>query len=131
MSPKGALGRKIILPLETVQAALHTLLGMAVSYKDGWDGHNNRLKVGVITESQIVGKRVLIEGFIYAKDFPEVIEMCDSRLPLGMSFEADNLHVEDTLANNWTIEKMTFTGAAIMHRYKASFANTSFQLGVV
>ena len=49
-----------------------SLLGMAVDYRPGWDGHDARRKVGLLTEADFVGNRLVVRGYIYARDFPEV-----------------------------------------------------------
>lgn len=48
-APSGARGHRVVLTRAAAEAALPSLLGMAVDYKAGWDGHDARQKVGVIT----------------------------------------------------------------------------------
>src|ERR1700755_932244 len=38
--PSGSRGHRVILPRAAAEAALPSLLGMAVDYKAGWDGHD-------------------------------------------------------------------------------------------
>ena len=41
-APSGARGHRVILTCAAAEAALPSLLGMAVDYKAGWDGHDAR-----------------------------------------------------------------------------------------
>ena len=70
--PEGSGGRLITISAEAAEKALSSLLGMAVDYKPNLDGHDPKNKIGVITAATIEGDAILIEGFIYAADFPEV-----------------------------------------------------------
>jgi len=47
-------------------------IGMAVDYRPGWDGHDARRKIGLLTEADIAGQRLVVRGYLYARDFPEV-----------------------------------------------------------
>ena len=47
---------------------------------------------------------------------------------MGMSYELAQAHVEDMKASVWTLEKVTFTGAAILLRDKAAYRSTSFRI---
>jgi hypothetical protein len=128
--PAGARGHRVILTRTAARAALPSLLGMAVDYTPGWDGHDARRKCGVITEADIEGKQLRVSGYLYAKDFPEVEQQVKSSAPgrMGMSYELADAHVEDMRAEVWTLTKATFTGAAILLREKAAYRSTSFAL---
>jgi hypothetical protein len=84
-APSGARGHRVILTRAAAEAALPSLLGMAVDYKSpqpakrpgdpdsaGWDGHDARQKCGIITDAQIDGRRLTVAGFLFSKDFPEI-----------------------------------------------------------
>jgi hypothetical protein len=101
------------------------MIGMAVSYQRGWAGHDPRSKIGIITHSAIMRGRVHVEGYIYAWDFPEV-EQAAGELDLGMSFDIYDVDIEDTRREVWTLERLTFTGAAILLRKDAAFTTTWF-----
>ena len=45
----GARGHRVVLTRAAAMAALPSLLGMAVDYTPGWDGHDARRKCGIIT----------------------------------------------------------------------------------
>src|ERR1700744_3366465 len=71
-APSGARGHRGILTREAAEAALPSLLGMAVDYKAGWDGHNARQKCGIITGAEIEGRRLMVSGYLFARDYPEM-----------------------------------------------------------
>src|SRR5215469_6186558 len=70
-APSGARGHRVMLNREAVENALPSLLGMAVDYRPGWDGHDARCKIGLLTEADLVGHRLTVRGYLYARDFPE------------------------------------------------------------
>src|ERR1700761_8807368 len=132
-APAGARGHRVILTREAAEKALPSLLGMAVDYRAGWDGHDARRKVGIVTEAHLEGQRLMVSGFLFARDFPELERrMCGVKAnagdEMGMSYELADAHVADMRAQVWTLTRATFTGAAILLREKAAYRNTSFQL---
>ena len=50
-APAGARGHRVLLTCEAAEQALPSLLGMAVDYRPAWDGHDNRRKIGILTEA--------------------------------------------------------------------------------
>ncbi|HEY0264181.1 MAG TPA: hypothetical protein VGC07_06640 [Granulicella sp.] len=127
-APNGARGHRVILTREAAEAALPSLLGMAVDYKAGWDGHDARQKCGIITSAEIVGQRLVVSGYLYARDYPEMEQAMAAEGEMGMSYELADAHVADLRASVWTLTRATFTGAAILLRSKAAYRNTSFRL---
>ena len=127
-APSGARGHRVILTREAAQAALPSLLGMAVDYKSGWDGHDARQKCGIITAAEIEGNRVTVAGYLYARDYPELEHNIHAESAMGMSYELADAHVADLRAPVWTLTRATFTGAAILLRDKAAYRNTSFRV---
>ena len=71
-APAGARGHRVMLTREAAEKALPSLLGMAVDYRPGWDGHDARRKIGLLTEADVIGPRLVVRGYLYARDFPEV-----------------------------------------------------------
>jgi hypothetical protein len=143
-APSGARGHRVVLTRAAAEAALPSLLGMAVDYKAGWDGHDARQKCGIITSAALEGQRLMVEGYLFARDFPE-IEQKVLREPdaepgphaagsppgarqMGMSYELADAHVADMRASIWTLTRATFTGAAILLRDKAAYRGTSFRV---
>jgi hypothetical protein len=103
---------------------------MAVDYRPGWDGHDARRKIGLVTEADLVGKRLVVRGYLYARDFPEVAGAIQAHAPeaMGMSYELADARVEDMRAEVWKLTRVTFTGAAILLREKAAYRATSFRM---
>ena len=119
-APSGARGHRVLLTREAAEAALPSLLGMAVDYKAGWDGHDARQKCGIITSANIEGQKLMVSGFLFARDYPEM----EARVggvaagvdAMGMSYELADAAVADMRADVWTLTRATFTGAAILLR---------------
>jgi len=133
--PAGARGHRVILTRVAAEAALPSLMGMGVDYAPSLDRHDTRRKVGVITQAEIAGKNLELSGYLYGKDFPELIrEMKSSGLSaqagqaLGMSYEISDARILDMKARIWTLAKVTFTGAAILRREKAAYRKTWVEL---
>jgi hypothetical protein len=134
-APSGARGHRVVLTREAAEKALPSLLGMAVDYKDGWDGHDARQKCGIITSAHLEGRRLMVSGFLFARDFPEMEQKMSRGVKaqaeegeMGMSYELADAHVADMKASVWTLTRATFTGAAILLRDKAAYRGTSFRL---
>jgi hypothetical protein len=204
-SPSGARGHLVVLTREAAEAALPSLLGMGVDYSPSLDRHDVRRKVGVITRAEITGRNLELGGYLYARDFPEIVEeiaksgndrcpsmeragggqgylhgavedvigderssmsgslrsaanqilrltqlfgrsnkqtepeeigstiRAESRIKgatkgLGMSYEITNVKLRESDAQVWILDKVTFTGAAILHRDKAAYRDTWIEL---
>ena len=121
-----------MLTREAAEAALPSLLGMAVDYKAGWDGHDARQKCGIITAAEVDGQRLTVAGYLFARDFPELEAKIGSSTAvegaMGMSYELADAHVANMRAQVWTLTRATFTGAAILLREKAAYRSTSFRV---
>ena len=129
-APAGAKGHKVLLTRAAAEAALPSLLGMAVDYRPGWDGHDAKRKIGLITEANVVGRKLTVRGYLYARDFPEATEAIRASAPeaMGMSYELADAQVADMRDEIWRLTRATFTGAAILLREKAAYRATSFRL---
>lgn len=129
MAPSGARGHRVILTHTAAKAALPSLIGMCLGYKAGFDGHDARQKCAVITDAEIVGKEVIVTGYLFARDFPELVKpLSVEDNKYGLSYELADAHVADMRATIWTLTRATFTGAAILLKSKAAYKKTSFQL---
>ena len=138
--PAGSRGHRVILTREAAERALPSLLGMALDYSPMLDRHDVRRKVGVITRAEIVGRTIELGGYLFAKDFPEIVRQIESgaieasssrrrpQIPLGMSYELSDASVADVRARIWTLTRVTFTGAAILRRDKAAYRDTWIEL---
>src|SRR6202453_769470 len=71
-APSGAKGHRVVLTRAAAETALPSLLGMAVDYKAGWDGHDARQKCGIITSAELNGRRLEVAGFLFCRDYPEI-----------------------------------------------------------
>ena len=129
-APSGARGHRVVLTRDAAEAALPSLLGMAVDFKAGWDGHDAKQKCGIITAAEIDAGAVRVSGYLFARDFAEMMgEMhAHGDEALGMSYELADAHVENMRAEVWRLTKATFTGAAILLRSKAAYGTTSFRV---
>ena len=130
-APSGARGHRVVLTRTAAEAALPSLLGMAVDFKAGWDGHDARQKCGIITSATLEEQRLMVTGFLFARDYPEMEPEINRAGPeaMGMSYELADAHVADMRANVWTLTRATFTGAAILLREKAAYRGTSCRVG--
>ncbi|WP_419805133.1 hypothetical protein [Terriglobus sp.] len=129
-APSGARGHRVVLTRAAAEAALPSLLGMAVDWKSGWDGHDAKQKCGIITAAELDGNDVRVEGYLFARDWSDMMEEIHAHGDevLGMSYELADAHVDDMRAAEWKLNRVTFTGAAILLRSKAAYRNTSFRV---
>jgi hypothetical protein len=132
-APAGARGHRVMLTREAAEQALPSLLGMAVDYRPGWDGHDARRKIGLLTEADVIGPKLVVRGYLYARDFPEVAQAIKASAAadpgaMGMSYELADARVEDMRAAVWKLTRVTFTGAAVLLRDKAAYRATSFRM---
>jgi hypothetical protein len=131
----GANGRLVVIPSSVGVPALASLEGMAVNVNSSMSGHAPTNKVGVISKAY-VGEPldngavpVYVEGYLFAKDFPDVVtDLQAAKDELGFSYECDAT-VEET---DWNGKKAlvatscVFSGATILYKTKAAYARTSF-----
>ena len=135
--PSGARGHRVMLARTATEAALPSLLGMALDYAPALDSHDVRCKIGIITEANIVPMphskiagaspgQIEINGYLFARDFPEVVDEIRSQTgsTLGMSYEIANASVPNQDSLIWTVTEFTFTGAAVLRRDKAAYPQT-------
>jgi hypothetical protein len=210
-APSGARGHLVVLTKRAAEAALPSLLGMGVDYSPTLDRHDVRCKVGVITRAEIAGQNLELSGYLFARDFPEIVAeiaksgrgagrwslkscreglapsctlhgvardgegvpcmeglglrsslraaagqilslaeaLCEKENQktrrmtstiraetrvegggkgLGMSYEVTDVRLTDTRSRVWMLEKVTFTGAAILLREKAAYRDTWIEL---
>jgi hypothetical protein len=125
-----------MLTRTAAEAALPSLLGMALDYAPALDAHDARRKIGIITEADIVPMpqrktsvpigQIAISGYLFAHDFPDAVNQIRSQEgeALGMSYEIANATVPNQDAPIWTVTDFTFTGAAILRRDKAAYPQT-------
>lgn len=125
-APSGAAGHRVLLTRAAAERALPSLLGMAVDYAPGLRSHDVRRKIGIITRAEIVGDRLEVAGHLFGKDFPDILsDIRAQRERLGMSYEVTGVRVADAKAAVWVLERVVFTGAAILERSAAAYQATS------
>jgi len=150
-APSGARGHRVLLTRGAAEAAIPSLMGMGLDYSPALDRHDARRKIGVITRAEIVGRVIEVGGFLYARDFPEIVAEIGrpgqrgtavsaetesanrsaraTGAGLGMSYEITDALVEDITASVWVLNRVTFTGAAVLRRDKAAYRSTWIELG--
>jgi hypothetical protein len=145
-APAGARGHRVVLTRVAAEAALASLLGMGLDYSPSLDRHDARRKIGVITRADIVGKQLELSGYLFAKDFPEIVreiglmnggargqtepgQIHHAASALGMSYEITDARIADMRSTVWTLTHATFTGAAVLRRDKAAYQDTWIELG--
>lgn len=148
-SPSGARGHRVLLTRRAAEVAIPSLMGMGLDYSPSLDRHDARRKIGVITRAEIVAQVIEVAGFLYARDFPEIVaeignperkrtplvaatdkkrKSINASAGLGMSYEIADAQVEDMTANVWVLNRVTFTGAAVLRRDKAAYRSTWIEL---
>ena len=88
-APTGARFHRVLLTKKAALDALPSLIGMALNCKLDFNGHNERSKCGVITNAYLEGNKVIVDGYVYIKDFPE-FKSITNQYQLGMSYELHN-----------------------------------------
>src|SRR5271155_764995 len=116
-APSGAKGHLVVLTKRAAESALPSLLGMALDYSPTLDRHDVRRKVGVITRAEIVGRNVELGGYLFARDFPEIVEEIARSRPGSNSKPSDSFRAR--LVNAGVIH------AAVDRRESASWAEGS------
>jgi hypothetical protein len=127
-APSGSMGHRVLIPSSLARGKLHTLLGMGVGVTPDLEDHDNRFKVGIITEADIVGNDLTVKGYLFAKDFEEEVEAIRAASKadiMGMSFEISDVSVKNPNDDIWVLHDLNFTGAAILKRASAAYETTS------
>lgn len=73
-APAGSGGKRVVLTRKAAETALPSLIGMALDYAPTFDRHDARRKVGVITRADVIGRNLEVGGYLFAKDFPDIVE---------------------------------------------------------
>ncbi len=135
-APSGAQSHRVMLTRRATEAALPSLLGMALDYAPALNAHDQRRKIGVITGAEMVALKpgsadpaaqVTVSGFLYEHDFPDVVETLRAgQQRLGMSYEITATEIVGTASPIWVVTEFTFLGAAVLQREKAAYPETRF-----
>jgi len=122
--PHGSEGHRIYVPTATAKRRLNTLINMGLNYASTLDTHAPRRKVGVITGAWIDGKKLMVRGFIWKKDFPEAAkDLKQGRI--GMSMELADVYVRSKDEDVWHLEDFHFSGATALFKSAAAYSSTA------
>ncbi len=130
-APSGARGHRVVLSRSAAMAALPSLLGMAVDYRPGWDGHDARRKCGIITEADVHDSRVCRRAAISsAATFPRSRSRCNARRrgTMGMSYELADAHVADMRAESGPLPGPPSPARRSCSRTRPPISKTTFRL---
>lgn len=130
--PGGSGGRRVFIPVDVGEAALSSLIGMAVNVRSDLAGHDPTQKIGVI-EKAYLGEPledgrvpVHVEGYLYEHDFPDLVaELVASQDELGFSYETTMTTAVD-VGGSLRVTSLVFTGASILYKNRAAYQTTSF-----
>ena len=126
-APAGGRGHKIVLQRTAVTESIESLVGMGVCVKQGLDGHSASSKIGVITKAYLLGRRIVVRGWLYHRDCVDQVAMIQACVePMGMSYELADAHVLDMRQPVWQVSRLSFTGAAVLRQGKAAYCGTKF-----
>lgn len=127
-APSGARGHSCILTRKAAEISLDSLIGMGVNVNIGLDGHCASSKIGIIDGAEFSRDEIVVTGYIFSRDCPDIIKQLEASEELGMSYEIADAKIEDMRQVVWKITRMTFTGAAILLRHKCACRMTDFIL---
>lgn len=123
--PGGANGKRVTISSAVAEAALPSLIGMAIDATKDFDGHDAQRKIGIITGANVVGNAIEIEGYFYANDFPaECRHLRAAKDHMGFSYEC-LAAIQDPTADVLNVEYCVFTGAAVLYKDLAAYTSTS------
>lgn len=113
-----------------VEAALPTLLGMAVCADEQLELHAIKNKIGVVTEVRLDGAELKISGVLWGLDFPFIVEEIVKRQDaLGMCPAFRDMTTDlETTPEAIILNGLIFTGVAILNRANCGFSKTSVRM---
>lgn len=118
----GAHGHRVVVTKQAGMDALSSLVGKPINCAIDLARHSGDNVVGLIKGARIDRKnRVRVWGLVDPTKL-------HSRRGLGMSFEASNCHISDVRTKIWEINRLTFSGAAVLYKTKAAYQGTSFRI---
>ncbi len=125
--PSGANGKRVLLPSDVADDRIHTLEGTGVNVDWGYYGHDVKKKIGCIESTWSDEGHVFVYGHLWCRDFPEECNYIkDNASKLGMSYETTDTQLSTTEQDDvLKIDKITFTGAAILKDWAAAYTNTA------
>ena len=127
-APNGARGHRVILTSAAAKSALLSLIGMGINFGGDSGKHRSSEKIGVIDSAELHRNEIIVSGYIWGRDCPEVVASLSASSEYGMSYEMCDARIEDMRQPIWTIIATTFTGASIIRRSSAAYQLTDFVL---
>lgn len=125
--PNGSNGHLVMITTAVAEAALPSLIGMAVDVSPELTDHDSQKKIGIISEAEIRGRDLWVAGFLYGSDFPRETDIIKrEKDKLGMSYELKKVWIDNVHSQIWVPKSLVFTGAAILYKDSAAYQNTSF-----
>lgn len=139
--PQGAGDKLIRISSAVCDQFLSTFegMGMNIDYEDGMNDHEVRFKVGVITKTfRSMEGFAMAEGYIYGKDFPDVVATVRYYNGLALEYEwpeyqfGTSIEMEAKVttapddAGILDVIEFCGTGAAILFADAAAYKTTSF-----
>ncbi len=127
-APLGGRGHRVLLTKEAALDAIPTLIGISINFSTG-KRHNPENKQGIIDSAWIQGQKLCVAGYIFGRDCPSVLKSISACVDAwGMSYELHDAHVDDLYAETWRLNRVTFTGAAVILKSEAAYKTTEFLL---
>ena len=124
--PTNAKGHRVFLPRAVAEAALPSLQGMPVDCTALMRQHDKQQIVGIIDEGHLEGNDLVVDGYLLEVNQPELVATIrEQQATLGMSYEMDEVGVDDLDATIWTLNHCMFTGAAILAKNAAAYQHTA------
>ncbi len=127
-APSGARGHKILLERKAAVEALGSIVGMGLCRRLDNEGHDEQRKIGIILKARMMGNRIVVRGILYGRDCPKDVEEI-RKGNFGMSFEIGDARVADMRQEVWRLNRINFTGAAVLLAEKAAYKKTRFWVG--
>lgn len=126
-APGGSDGHRVLVTTEAAVAALDSLNVTPIGFGKCWTVHDYQQRCGITTEAWIEGDELRVRGYIFERDFPQVIRMIEGG-KIGMSYEIATASVKDKRDDIWVLSNIIFSGAAILYADKAAYRTTSISL---
>jgi hypothetical protein len=133
--PGGAGGMCVVFDSVGVTNKCQTMVGMGLNceWPDGWfaapeyalTGHDERFKIGYVSDCWVEGNKLMAKGVIWKRDFDDISFMIQNgKDALGFSVECMVDEYKEAEDGNLHVTDMTFTGVALLWKNTAAFEGT-------
>jgi hypothetical protein len=125
--------RRVLIPADVAESALDSLIGMPIYYHPRFDQHTYDHQCGIVTEAVVAHGRIIVRGFLYGRDHPELIRRLNNASKtgevFGFSYDALYAHIRDMTAKDvWVTSQLTFRGATLVLAKHAAYKQTRIYL---